>query len=128
MSENLRMVGESKVSVIHHNIIYVNAIGEQTYELALEHKEVIFKFSEAIQGQINLLIDLNQCGKNSSEARLIWKELSEHKNTHRVAIFGLHPVARVSASFVMGITNKNNQKFFSTKEQSIAWLLNQTEK
>jgi len=66
---------------------------------------------------------LNNCGKNEPGARLIWSQISDEENTNKVALFGMHPVARVLASFVMGITNRNNQRFFKTKEEAVNWLV-----
>ncbi len=109
--------------LIDQNIIRVTAIGEQTLEVANAQREINYKLFEFAGEKINFLIDLNRCGKNSPEARQIWKELSENEKTDKVATFGLHPVARVIASFVIGISQKNNQRFFKTEEEAINWLL-----
>lgn len=114
--------GENKSFLILENIIYVIAVGEQTDELAKAQKQANLKLASHIKGKVNYLIDLNKCGKNSPEAREIWKELGDDDNTDRVAIFGLHPVAKVLASFVTRVTKKNNQRFFSTKEEAVIWL------
>ncbi|MBE3122383.1 MAG: STAS/SEC14 domain-containing protein [Thermoplasmata archaeon] len=75
-----------------------------------------------VKGKVNILVDLNQFGKASPESRKIFKEISEYEKTGKVAIFGTHPVARVLASFVMGITKKKDMRFFKTKEEAYAWL------
>jgi len=46
----------------------------------------------------------------------------EHERTGKVALFGLNPVARVIASFVMGVTRKKDMRFFKTREEALAWL------
>jgi hypothetical protein len=122
VSETEVWVGENKTNLIEGNIIHVTAIGEQTSEIAILQKGVNFKLYTLINGEVNYLIDLNRCGKNAPEARLVWKELCESDNIHRVAIYGLHPVAKVVASFVMNITMKKNQRFFNTKEKALDWL------
>ena len=71
---------------------------------------------------MNVLVDLNKAGKPTSEARKIGKERLEEEGVGKVALFGLHPVARVLASFVMGVSKKEDMKFFKTKEEAIAWF------
>ena len=60
--------------------------------------------------------------KNSPEARKIWRNFSEDEDTHKVAMFGIHPVAMVIASFVTNITKKNEMRFFKTKEEALEWI------
>lgn len=66
---------------------------------------------------------LNKAGKSSPEARLIWQQISGLEKTNKVAKYGLNPVARVLASFVIGVYHKSNMRFFSTKEEAMTWLL-----
>ena len=113
-------VNTNKFALIHENIIYVTAVGEQTTEFARKQADICKKMSGLIEGKLNYLIDLNKAGKNSPEARKMWKTLTEDDNTEKVAMFGLHPVAKVLASFVMGISSGNKMRFFSTKEEAIA--------
>jgi hypothetical protein len=121
-SDNKIMAGENATYLIHENIIYVVAIGEQTEESALYQKEVTKIFTSRLTGQVNYLINLNKCGKNSIEARHVWKGISEEDRTDRVALFGMNPVAKVLASFFMGIVGRKNQRFFSNKEDALEWL------
>ena len=46
----------------------------------------------------------------------------ENEKIGKVALFGLHPVARVIAAFIMGITRKKDMRFFKSKEEALAWL------
>lgn len=115
--------GENKLTLIEGNIINVIAQGEQTKEIALGQKNICNMLSKGLKGKISYLIDLNKCGKNSPEARQIWKEFSENENTHKVATFGLNPVSRVIASFVMGTLKKGDLRFFKTKEDALTWIL-----
>ena len=71
----------------------------------------------------NSLDDINKTGKVSSEARRIFRELTEDDEIGggKGAIFGLHPVARVIASFFIGSHNKN-QRFFKAREEAMVWL------
>jgi len=69
-----------------------------------------------------MLLDINKAGQVSSGARKIGKETFEDEKVGKVAFVGLHPVARVIASFVMGVTRKKDMRFFKTKEEALAWL------
>lgn len=116
-------MGENTLSLIEGNIIDVVAQGEQTAEVALKHKKICEMLSSGLEGKINYLINLNKCGKNATEARQIWKEFSESENTNKVATFGLNPVSRVIASFVIGKIEKGAINFFKTREEAISWIL-----
>ncbi len=122
ISEKSYIVGDNKTSLIDNNIIYVIAKGEQTDELAEKQSEINHVLAKLAGGKINYLVNLNDCGKNSPKARNVWTELSDEEITNKVAIFGMHPVAKVLASFVLKVTKKNNQKFFSTKQEAMRWL------
>ncbi|MBN1821310.1 MAG: STAS/SEC14 domain-containing protein [Prolixibacteraceae bacterium] len=124
VSEKEIWVGENQFQVLSDNIIKVKAVGEETMEKAEIQKEISLKLANSLEGKIKYLIDLNRSGKSSHEARNIWKELSENEKTAKVAMFGMHPVARVIASFVSDITNKKEMRFFKTEEAAIKWLLN----
>ena len=47
---------------------------------------------------------------------------AELEKIGKIAMFGMHPVARVVASFVMGVTNKEDMRFFKSKEDALLWL------
>jgi len=123
ISESEIWVEANKTYLLPGNIFYVISEGKQTEEMAIAHRLVCHQMSKLVSGKVNYLIDLNNCGKNEPGARLIWSQISDEENTNKVALFGMHPVARVLASFVMGITNRNNQRFFKTKEEAVNWLV-----
>lgn len=123
ISETEFNIGENKLSLIEGNIIHVITQGEQTIEIALIYKEICETLSANLEGKINYLIDLNKCGKNSPEARGIWKVESELGKTNKVATYGLNPVSRVIASFVIGNLKKGDMRFFKTKEEALSWIL-----
>jgi len=116
-------LGENVTTLLDGNIIYVVAKGEQTKEIAQKHQKIVEILGSKVQGKINYLIDVNQSGKNSPEARDIWKMLSSDEKTNKVAVFGLNPVAKVLASFVIGNYKKKNLLFFKTKEEAMHWLI-----
>jgi hypothetical protein len=115
-------VGENKTILNDNNIIYITVVGEQTDEMALAQKELNHKLFNSVEGQLNFLIDLNRSGKNSSKARSTWNELSANDKIKKAAVFGLNPVSRVIAAFVIGFSVKKNQRFFKTEEEARAWL------
>jgi hypothetical protein len=122
VSDNEFRIGANTVKFYNSNTIYVIAVGEQTTEMAKAHKILYQQLFKSAGTKLNYLIDLNKAGKNSSEARHIWKEISEDGRVDKVAAFGLHPVAKVLASFVMGISQKKNIQFFFTEKEAIKWL------
>jgi hypothetical protein len=122
VSENEFRIGENRVSLIDKNIIYVIAIGEATTQLATAQIEIHNRLEVLIDGPVSYLIDLNNAGKSSPEARKIWEKIGEKVKVKKLALFGLNSVSRMLASFVMGISGKANQRFFMTKEEALGWL------
>lgn len=122
LSEKEAIIGQSRVSIIYNNIIFVEANETPDKEIALAHYNLYKQLSKRISGEIRLLVDLNSTGKISSEAKKIWKTIIEDESTGRAALFGLHPVAKVIASFVIGVTKRNNIRFFNNKEDALRWL------
>jgi hypothetical protein len=115
-------IGDNKTVISDPNIIHVTVVGEQTDEIARLQRELFQKIFERTEGQVSYLIDLNRSGKNSPGARDTWKELNSHKKVYKDAVFGMNPVARVIASFVMGLSARKNQGFFKTESEALAWL------
>ena len=123
ISEREIWLGENKSKLIKGNIIHVIARGEQTLETATMQLKINEKLMSLVKGKVSYLIDLNNAGKNSIEARQIWMHISESETTHKIAMFGLHPVARVIASFAMGMSKSTNQRFFKTEDEAMNWIL-----
>ncbi len=122
VSKNEIHIGKNKIIVSDNSLIYIEAVGEQTAELAEATNNYYEKIFALFPGKVKQLINLNKAGKNSPEARALWKKLNEHNRTEKVAVFGMHPVAKVIASFVMGVTDKKDIRFFSSKEKALVWL------
>jgi 50S ribosomal subunit-associated GTPase HflX len=119
-------VGQNWLYLSEDNILHVIGGGDVDEELAIKLKEAVLKdfFNlEELKGKkIPTLIDVNKAGRQSSKARKIWKELVEHEKTGKIAFCGLHPVASVIAAFVMGISRKEDMRFFKTREEALSWL------
>ena len=115
-------VGENWAYLGEDNITYFALVGEHDENIAIACGEAFLKLINMVEGKVNALGDLNKTGKQSPKARKIWKELSEHEKVGNLALIGMHPVARVIASFVIGTTKKKYMRFFKTKEEALAWL------
>jgi len=102
--------------------IQVVARGLQTLEMACEIKGICLELASRMNGKCSYLINLNACGKNEPGAREIWKELSSHETTHKAATFGMNPVAKVIANFVIGRHKGNNLRFFGSEKNAFDWL------
>lgn len=121
-------VGDSTIIFNNHierledDIVLVTAWGEITGEIARAHYHYFNAFMKESPVPLKYIIDLNNCGKNDPEARNIWKELSEHTLVDKVVLYGLHPVTRVIASFVMRLSRNKNLRFYNLKEEAMQWL------
>lgn len=122
ISEKEFTIGENRIVLLDNSTIYIEAIGEQTDEHAGEIQKLYQKLYSEIPGKINQLVNLNRSGKSSPKARLVYEEMNNHERTYKVAVYGIHPVARVLAAFVTGLTGKKNIEFFTNKEDAMAWL------
>lgn len=125
MKENRReiRVGENRIYLGEDDMFYLTIVGEIDEEIASGFinalEEIGSKFNKKKR---NLFIDNNKAGKISSKARKIFHKLDNWETTGKVAIFGLHPVARVIAFFYIGISKNKNMRFFNNKEDALAWL------
>ncbi len=122
ISKSEYCIGKTRIILCDNTIIHVTVDGDQTDEIAMVTKDLCLRLFKLVDGKINFLIDLNRCGKNSRRARLAWNELSENGKCNKVAIFGLNPVARLIASFVIGFSSEKNQRFFMTEKEARAWI------
>jgi len=114
-------IGKSRM-VLSDDILFVQGVGDIDDEMALEIKDTANKFLDMVDGKLNILMDMDKAGKPSPKARKSYMELSEDERIGKVALYGIHPVAKVLASFVIGVTKKKEVRFFSSKEEALAWL------
>ncbi len=115
-------IGEHRLSLGEDNILRVTLVGDTDGAEAAAIKDADNQLKRDIEGKVGVLVDLNKAGKQSTEARLTFRELTEDVRTGRVAMHGMHPVARVIAAFVTGITRKKDFRFFKTADEAVAWL------
>ena len=115
-------VGENWAYLGEDNITYFVLVGEHDENIAIACGEAFLKLINMVEGKGKALGDINKTGKQSLEARKIWKKISENEKVGKLALIGMHPVARVLASFIIGTTKKKDMRFFKTKEEALAWL------
>ena len=96
ISENEYCVGDHSIFVFpSENLIHGIIRGEQTPECARTIEPLIVKLNKTIKGKTSYLVDLNEAGKSSPEARKTWARLSDEQDIHKVAVFGFHPAAKI---------------------------------
>jgi hypothetical protein len=115
-------IGENRVYLRDDDIIQFTIVGDQDEKTVICLKEASNKLKSMVGGRPNVLVDLNRVGKPTQGARRIGKERLDDDRVGKVALFGLHPVARVIASFVISVTRKKDMRFFKTKEEALLWL------
>jgi hypothetical protein len=116
-------VGKNRFYLDENNILHMTIVGEIDEKLAREFIVAYEKFYLLLKGRMRLVLaDINKAGKASSEARKLFRMLSEEKKANKTAIFGMHPVSKVIASFFMGVSRNKDIRFFNSKETAMAWL------
>jgi len=115
-------VGKNRLYLGEDNILYYINVGEIDEKTALESCEAMLELRNMGKGKVHFFIDLNKGGKTTIEARKILRKFTDKNVQGKLAFYGLHPVARVLASFFMGMSKKKNMRFFKTKEEALAWL------
>jgi hypothetical protein len=115
-------IGDSRIHLSEDNIIYATPKGDIDEITAIELRENIIKLANMVDGRVNSVIDLNKIGRPSIRARMIGKDAFEHEKVGKVAFYGLHPVAKMLASFAMGAARNNDMRFFKTKEEALDWM------
>jgi len=115
-------IGNTGICLDEDNILHITSFGDIDEETAKTIFDACAEMAAPTAGIVDILIDLNHCGTVSAKARRFAKVSFEKDDTGKVALFGLHPVARVLASFVIGVTRKKDLRFFKTEEEALAWL------
>ncbi len=116
------LLGENRIQILEDSIVYVEVVGEQTDEHAELIRKNVHIIAQSLPGKMRQLINLNNSGKSSPKCRELFKQLNEENISDRVAVFGMHPVARVLAIFVTGVTQQKHVRFFTNKEEALNWL------
>ena len=114
--------GENRLYLGEDNILYYTGAGQTNGKTAAGIKEAAYKLAGLVGGKVDVIIDHNKAAKPSLDARKIFEEMTENERFGKIAHVGVNPVARVIASFVMGVSGKKEMRFFKTKEEALAWL------
>ena len=115
-------IGKSRVYLSEEGIMNIDVIGRIDERISNRLKELGQEFSDMIGKKLHIIVDLNKTGIPSTGARRVFQEELKGERYGKVALFGLHPVARVIGSFVMGVSRKKDMHFFKTREEALAWL------
>ena len=122
VSDREFLIGECRLHLNEENILYITIVGGLDEEKAIQIKKAVSKLKDISGRKWHTITDINKAGRITSEARKIFTDMSENGNSDKIAIFGGHPVARVLAAFVMGVSKKKDMRFFKSKEEALAWL------
>ena len=104
------------------NIIYCISLKEPDEQHAIAVHESLLKLASMLEGKVNVFLDISDTKRPSVKAKRVFSQLIQHEKIGKFAFFGAHPVARVLASFMMGIIGKKDVRFFKEREEAIAWL------
>lgn len=115
-------IGENRFYLREDNIISLDIVGEIDEDKAKELCAANLKFMNMLEGKVHTLVNNEKAGKQSAQARKVFGEFVKHDKYGKCAIFGSHPVARVIASFFIGVTGVKDNRFFKTKEEALVWL------
>jgi len=125
VSEKEIWVGKNRFYLDENNIFHMIIIGDVDKKLASTMIEVTDNLGNVFEEKTLVLIDLNKVKNTSSKARKVGMEEFGNKKIAKIALFGMHPVARVIASFVMGVSKNKSMRFFKTKKEALSWLKNE---
>jgi len=122
VSEREIWVGKTRLYLDEDNIVNVKQISTPDEKRAYLEIDAFYKIAKLVEGKVGMLIDINESGSPSSTARKIYQSEVEKEKFGRIAFIGMHPVAKVIASFVIGVTKKKDINFFKTREEALVWL------
>jgi hypothetical protein len=115
-------VGESSFCMRPDGIFHVTTIGDVDDKIAEISKEAILNLEAKVGKARGVMVDLNKAGKQSPQARKIWKSMHNPGENIKVALYGMNPVSRVIASFFLQMMVDKKIKFFKTEDEALSWL------
>jgi hypothetical protein len=122
VSDKEFLVGQSRLFIDSDGIVNMVIVGVIDGNMSGMMTEVFFKLTKTIAGEKRLLVDINDTRSVSREARKNAQQTFEVDKKIKLAAFGLHPVARMIATFVIGALQKKYMRFFKNREDALAWL------
>lgn len=115
-------VGDNRIYLREDNIISLDIAGEIDEDKAKKICAASLKFMNMVEGKVHTLVNNDKAGKQTAQARKIFSEFVKNEKYGKCAIFGAHPVARVIASFFIGMAGIKDNRFFKSKEEALSWL------
>lgn len=115
-------LGDGKIYLNEDNIMCIDVVGDLPHDLAIPLKEGVLKLMDRVPGKVDVLTDLNKAGKPSAKVREVGRQLAGNSKMGKIALFGIHPVARMIAFFWMSKFTRQDMRFFKTKEEALAWI------
>jgi len=92
-------------------------------EDALRFKKELFEVLDKVEGKTKILGDATEAGFGpTAVARKIYAEIIKSPKIGKAAIFGLNKPNQVIVSFLLKVTGKKDLKVFSTEEEALKWL------
>jgi hypothetical protein len=122
VSEREIWVGENRFYLDEDGIMYVEISGEHDKQIALEMKDAYLKLLSMSEGKVNIFADNSKSKRPSVEARKIFRVLTEHEKSGKIAVFGQNPVARVISTFIVGLSKNKDVHIFKSKDEALLWL------
>ncbi len=104
------------------NILNVVPSGDVDTETAKLIKQAFLKLLGSVEGEVKILADLRAGGIPSIEARKVAVEIFNKDQVKRIAFFGVNPVVRIIATFIVNVASKKELRFFKLKEEAVHWL------
>ena len=104
------------------DILYITIKGDLNEEITKKASAVVYEILDMYTGTIDVFVDINKLGKESAASKKIWKEVGDVNRFRKVALIGLHKVAQILASFLVGRFTNIPMKFFSNKDEALKWL------
>ena len=111
-------VGKNRIYLGPDNILRITGVGELDEETMSMMYDAFLKFATMVEGKVEVIVDLNGTGKMSTGARKAAAKMADDEKIGKIAFFGLHPVARVIASFLWELPKKRIC-VFSGQRQSL---------
>jgi len=115
-------IGEHKLQLDTDKIIHITPVGDVNANEGAVIVRGVFNLIHKAGGNVNIIGNLNKAGKPSSKTRKIGIEMFQDSRINKVALFGLHPVARIIASFIIGGSIKKDIRFLKTEAEALSWL------
>ena len=122
ISEKEIWVEKCKVELGDDGIFYQSLAGDIDEEIVAALQKAFLKLINLVNGDIIAFVDLSESGMQYSKARKKAIAGFEQMKIKKIALYGVHPVAKVIANFFMSAANNDKVRMFNSKEKALEWL------